>query len=312
MASPTYTFSGGIAPASYTPNTESGLGSMIGKVAEQVIRDVVAKNPLAVFDKVPVANGDTIEQTVIKLANAQAYDSTGAGALTRKTPSMSVLYFKSWTRGKFETTVDASVIRKVLQTGKGVDEVASKLVGVLGESDKYEKYTQMKNLLKWGRQSADGGTGAVLVNAETVAYSSGIQYSKVLLAIKNAVSGMKFVNTSYNASSVNRSTRAEDIYILMPYKLKNEIDVEELAGVFNLDKADIRDKIIEIDSATESKFQYIYIVDRNAILNYTRLYEMAEQKNADGLFWNYFLHTERLYAICPLFDACYIKVGVEA
>lgn len=313
MSSPVYTFTGGVAPASYTPSTESELGSMIGKIAEQVIREVTAEDRLAVFDKRPVDNGDTIEQVVVKLADAQAYDSTGAGALSRKTPSMIVKYFKDWNRVKFETTVDTSKIRKVLQTGKGVGDISSKLVSVLGESDKYEKYTQVKNLLAWGRQD---GTGKVLKLYNTVSYgASGIDYKGILKAIKNVVSGMKFVNSDFNTSSTKRSTLPNDIYILMPYELKNAMDVDELASVFNLTKDELDAHIIELDTSVatiSTKDTYsIYIVDRNAILDYTRLYEMADQKNADGLFWNYFLHVERMYGISPLFDCGYINVVAE-
>ena len=56
---------------------------------------------------------------------------------------------------------------------------------------------------------------------------------------------MKFVNTTFNSISLKRRTREEDIYILMPYQLRNRIDVNDLAGVFNLDKAEIKGKIIE-------------------------------------------------------------------
>lgn len=313
MASPTYTFTGGVAPASYVPNKISAVGSMIGKIADQLIREVSANDKLSVFDKMPVTNGDTIEQVIVKLADAQAYDSTGAGALSRKTPAFAVKYFNTWNRAKFETTVDIAQMRKVMETGKGVAELSSKVVGVLGESDKFEKYTQMKNLLAWGRQD---GAGKVLKLYDTVAYgTSSIDYKGVLKSLKNVISGMQYVNTTFNTESLKRRTRPEDIVILMPYKLKNEIDVEELAGVFNLDKAEIKNHIIELDTDVaeiSSKDTYaIYVVDKNAILDYTRLYEMADQKNADGLFWNYFLHTERLYGISPLFDCGYINVVAE-
>ena len=314
MSSPVYTFSKGAAPADFVPNSIEDLGSMLGKVAYQIIREVSAEDKLAIFNKMPVDNGDTIEQVVVKLADAQAYDKTGAGALSRKTPSISVRYFNDWTRNKFETTVDVSLIRKVLLTGKGSSDLSTKIVGVLGESDKYEKYTQMKNLFKWGRQDQ---SGKVLKLYDTVAYgTNAIDYKAVLQSLKNVVAGMQYVNTSFNTASINRKTNASDIVILMPYKLKNMLDVEELAGVFNLDKAEIRSKIIEIDTDTETiggKDTFaIYVVDKNAILSFTRLYEMADQKNADGLFWNYFLHTERMYAISPLFDCGYILVKAEA
>lgn len=299
----------------WTPNNISEVGNMAGKIAEQVIREVEADDRLAVFDKKLVENGDTIETVVTNLAVGTSYDSTGAGALTRSNPSLSVRYFKDWDRRKFKTTIDTSALRKVLEAPKNVSELSTKIVGELSEGDKQEKYDYTKQLLRDSKATADGGTstlGGTLVNYETVAFSTGIQYKKVLTALKNAVSKMTFVNNSCNSAGIKRKTRKEDIVILMPYYLKNEIDVNDLAGAFNLSKAEVESKIIEIDDAPVSKYTYIYVVDRNAVLTYTRLFAMEDQKNADGFYWNYFLHTERLYAICPLFDAGYIKVGTEA
>lgn len=312
--SPTY--QGGTNGGDYTPSTITELGGMIGKIAYSVIRENTAEDHLAVFDKMPINKGDTIEQAVVKMAESLSYDEDGDDALKREdSVKFAVKYFKSWTRKKFKKTVDVPEIRKVLTNEIDVADVSAKIVSSMTEGDKQEKYENVRDLLTWGRQSADGGTGAVLVRAETVNFdttNSAIDYKGVLVALKNAVSGMKFVNTSFNSISLKRRTRPEDIYILMPYQLKNKLDVEELAGVFNLDKEEIKERIIETDTGVESTFFYIYVVDKHAILDFTRLYEMMDEKNADGLFWNYYLHTERLYALSPLFDACYIKVATQA
>ena len=311
--SPTY--GAGVAGNAYTPTTISEMGNMIGKIAYSVIYDNSAKDPLAVFDKLPVDKGDTIEQAVVKMAESLSYDSTGANALSRETTEkFAVKYFKDWTRMKFKKTVDIAEIRKVLSNEIDVSDVSAKIVSSMTEGDVHEKYLAVRNLLKWGRQSADGGTGAVLVKADTVAYdsvNSSIDYKGVLVSLKDTLKGMQFVNSSFNSASLERRTRPEDIYIIMPYKLKNRIDVEELAGVFNLDKAEIKERIIEVDTEIESGAFYVYVVDKHAILDFTRLYQMVDQLNADGLFWNYFLHTERLYALSALFDGCYIKVATE-
>lgn len=313
MAEPTINYGGGITPENYTPNSIEELGGMIGKVAEQVIREVSAEDKLSVFDKMPVDNGDTIEQAVVKLASPRAYDKTGANALSRKTPDIVVRYFKDWTRLVFDTTVDIAQMRKVLKTGKGSEELSTRVVASLSEGDKFSKYTNMKNLLAWGRQD---GTGKVLVMKPNVEMSGGaIDYKETLVQIKNIISGMQYVNADYNSAELPRRTLKEDIFMLIPYKLKNRLDVEELAGVFNLEKDRIEAHIIELDideSDFGGKYLPVYIVDRWALLDYTRLYEMADQKNADGLFWNYFLHTERLYGISPLFDGCYFWVQTEA
>ena len=84
-------FAPGVEGTAYQPNTYAELGEMIGKIAYQLIRQIETKNPLAVFDKMPVDKGDTIEQAVIKLVEASAYDRAGAGALKRATnPKLAV------------------------------------------------------------------------------------------------------------------------------------------------------------------------------------------------------------------------------
>ena len=316
MARVNPTYQGGTDGDDFVPTTIEELGNMVGKVAEQIIRENTTVNPLTPFEKGLVENGDTIEQAVVKLVESSAYDPTGAGALTRdETEKLAVKYFHDWTREKFKTTIDIPEMRKVLLGNKSASDLSSKVVSSLSESDKHEKYLNVRDLMKWGRQSADGGTGEVLVKADTVAYdetNSTIDYKAVLVAMKDAISGMKFVNSSFNSLSLKRRTREEDIYILIPYKLKNRIDVNDLAGVFNLSKTEIEGRMIEIDTDVEDGYYYIYIVDKFAVLDFTRLYEMLDQKNADGFFWNYFLHTDRLYALSPLFDACYIKIASQA
>lgn len=304
-------FSGGEEPEDYVPTTMEELGGMIGTIAEQTIREVSAEDKLSVFDKMAVDNGDTIEQVVVKMASPRAYDETGANALTRKTPAISVRLFKNWKREVYDTTVDISKMRKVLKTGKGASELSTKVVGELGEGDKFAKYSYVKELLDWGRREN------ALVSKSTIALKDGkIDYKSVLVQMKDIISGMQYVNDEFNTAEIKRRTLADDIYLLIPFKLKNRLDVEELAGVFNLEKDRINAHIIELDiepvSVDGGTAYPVYIVDKWAILDYTRLYEMADQKNADGLFWNYFLHVERLYAISPLFDGCYFMVQATA
>lgn len=305
-------FAPGMKGTNYTPNTYADLGEAIGKIAFQFIRGVEANDPLSVFDKMPVDKGDTIEQAVIKLVEASAYDRTGAGALSRATnDKMAVRYFNNWEARKYKQTVDTSELRKVLEGDTGLDTVADLLVGTLSQSRIYDKYTNVKALLKWGTTQGSLEAGqSVLKALEGVKKvdANTMDYKGILKKIKNTVKGMKYMNADYNTAGLTRRTREEDIYIIAPYTLITDIDVDELAGVFNLSKAEIQSRLIEIDSTDT----FVYIVDQNAILDFTRLYELWDQKNADGHFWNYFLHVEDLFAISPLFDACYFNYAEDA
>lgn len=297
----------------YTPNSYAEYGGMIGKVAEQVIRGLEGKNPLAVFDKMPIDKGDTVEQAIVKLVEASGYDATGEGTLAPDTrEKMAVRYFKNWQHHLYKTTVRMDKIRKVIMGEYEPDTVADLLVSALAQSRIHDKYQSLKALLLWGTTDDSseseevGEVAPILVKKDNVDVltDGSTDYKGILKQIKNIVSGMQFVNADFNRAGLLRATRAEDIFIIMPYTLKNAIDVDELAGVFNLDKAELRSKIIEID---DTENNYVYIVDRYAILDYTRLYEMQDQKNAEGLFWNYFLHIDDMFGISPLFDGCFFE-----
>ena len=317
MAKVSPTYGKGVAGDDYTPSTIAELGDMIGKIAYSVIWDNTAKDKLAVFDKMPIDKGDTIEEAVVKMAESLAYDADGEHALDRETSEkFAVAYYKNWGRKKFKKTVDVAEMRKVLSKEQDVSDVSAKIVSSMTEGDIQEKYEDLRDLFAWGKQSADGGTGAVLVKADTVAYdstNSTIDYKGVLISLKDTIKGMQYVNTNFNSASLKRRTRPEDMVIVMPYKLRNRLDVGELASLFNLEKAEINQKIIEVDTDVDVSGYYdIFVVDKHAVLAFTRLYEMVNQLNADGLFWNYFLHVERLYALSALFDGCYIRVATQA
>lgn len=317
MAKVSPTYGNGVGGDNYTPTTIAEMGEMIGKIAYSVIYDNTAKDKLAVFDKMPIDKGDTIEQAVVKMAESLAYDATGANALTRETTEkFAVLYFKDWGRKKFKKTIDVPEIRKVLANEIDVSDVSAKIVSSMTEGDIQEKYEDVRDLFAWGKQVADGGTGAVLVKAGTVAYdetNSTIDYKETLITLKDTIKGMQYVNTNFNSAGLKRRTRKEDMVIVMPYKLKNRLDVGELASLFNLEKAEIDSKIIEVDTNADANGYYdIFVVDKHAVLAFTRLYQMVDQLNADGLFWNYFLHVERLYALSALFDGCYIRVASQS
>lgn len=303
----------GILGEDYTPNSYEEFGGMIGKVAEQTIRGVEGKDPLAVFDKMPIDKGDTIEQAVVKLVEAIGYDADGENTLTPdNSEKMAVRYFKNWNHRVYKQTVRMDKIRKVLLGEKDASTVAEMLVSTLGNSRIHEKFQSLKGLLLFGTTAqswTEAPNSSLFVKKPDVQVlaDGSTDYKGILKEFKNIVSGMQFVNGDFNRVGLKRSTRPEDIFIIMPYTLKNAIDVDELAGVFNLDKAELKSKIIEIDDTTHN---YVYIVDRYAVLAYTRLYEMHDQKNAEGLFWNYFLHVDDLYALSPLFDGCFFEYDV--
>lgn len=304
-------FSSGINGDDFEPNVYEAYGDMIGKLAKSIIRGVQAKNPLAVFDKGRINNGDTIENVVIGLLESSGYSDATPLANQGK-GNIVAEYYKDWLYKRYSVTIKPDDLRKI-RPEYAEDDVASltsRIVGSLDQSAEHEHFIAFKEMLKWGATSGSyGESGTALVNVGSVDLVDGkTDYKAILKKIKDVVDGMSFVNGNYNSAQFVKSTLKEDIYIVMPYTIKNAIDVDELSGVFNLSKAEIEGKII----VTDSTDKYIYIVDKNAILSFTRMYEVKTQENAQGNFYNYFLHTDRLMAISPLFDGCFFEYDTTA
>ena len=196
--------------AAYQPSTVEEFNNMIGKVGKQMIREVTALNPLNVFNKGYMQKGDTLEVVVTKLVEASAYDRTGANALARNTvEKLLARYNNAWLRRVFETTVDIPEIRQVLVSGSDSSDIATKIVSELAESRTDDKYQRLKALLKWGATNGSlDQTPTAFVNAGDVKKNAdgAIDYKGILKKIKDTVSGMKYVNTTFNAVGLKRTT----------------------------------------------------------------------------------------------------------
>lgn len=295
------TYANPVKAAELNPTVAYG---MIGKTAKTIIRGVTGDNRLAELHRGMIENGESVEDVVFGLVEGSALVDTVPGtpfSAPEATPN--VVYFKDWNTVQYATGLTQRKLRKYLTEGKSVEEVAAIVAGQLAQSAETDDYENIRDMFL----NADVNTTVVdaydvgLVNAPTT-------YKGLLKAMKDVVALMKFTNDKCNKASIKRRTLPEDIVILMPYKIFNALEVDELAGVFNLSKAELQERIILTDS-TETA---VYLFDKNAVQVWTRLYEMSEAWDAQQLRMNYFLTTDRLYGISPLYDVVKITYSIDA
>ena len=292
------TYTGGTTPANYKEQVVERMNA-IAKIAYQIIRGVQGQDKLDVFNKTPVDKGLTIEQMVVKLAESQAFDPEATDVFKPNFNAPVVRYFRDWSEKQFSTSVSRNDIRKVLEKSTDENTVAELLVAALAQGDIDEKFQDAKALFTYGATE-----NLFTKVGEDIDVTATNGYKTLLKAIKNTVKAFTYVSDKYNKAEGGLRTRSmvDNIRIIAPYDIITDLDVDELSGVFNLDKAEIREKIIETD-ATDGN---IYIVDINAILICTRLYMMTDQLNPKALYHNYWLTVDRMFAISPLFNSAYI------
>lgn len=282
----------------YSPNY-----AMVEKIARQMIRSVETNNPLAWVDKGMVDNGVAVEDAVLNLASSYGWvDNTqnGANVDAPSYPTFNVRYFKEWNGKQFKTTTADSQLRKVLRGDMSPVEISQRIVGNLTESENYEDYTAIKGLLE------DGVTAGNIkpVVAEAVSVDANL-----ITMIKDTVDDFQFVNKNYVGADYSIGTRTpfDRIHIVMPYKVYNKLNVDVLASLFNLEKAELLNKITLIDSGDK-----VFILDEFGVGRWTRLFRYTQRYVEDGLYLNSWLTVDRMYTSNPLFKMAYIPVSVGA
>lgn len=283
-----------ITAANYEP-TVNVLGP-IEKIARQAVYNVIADDRLSPLEKGALDNGADVEQIVVQLAESTAYNPDSVTNFSASNPNLAVRYFKAHTERTYKVKIADKEIRKI-RLAYSEEDIAGMIASSLTNGYIQENYEAIRDMF----EDSDIRDTAVTLSA-TVENND---YKAILLAIKNAVSGMTFVNDDYNGAGIKRRTRLDDIVILMPYTIKNAIDVNELAGVFNLSKDELPGRMIEIDSANAD---FIYILDRKAAQIYTFYYGMESARNIDGKYTELNLTVDKMYALSPLFDVTAIRL----
>lgn len=276
---------------------------MAEKFAKQIILGVESVNPLSWIKKGNIENGTKIEEAVVELAESSEWVSenqTGANLNAPAYPKIDVQYFEEWNGKQFKKTVSDDQIAKALMKGMSDMDVAGKIVSSLTEGEGYEDYAECKGLLVSGI-----GAGNIVKYAETVEVGASL-----ITTIKNLTDDFQFVNKNYckiasaSGSTFKTRTPFERLRLIMPYTVYNKLNVEVLASLYNLSKAELLSKITLIDEGTK-----VFIVDEFGLLEYQRIFKMTSKYVEDALYQNYWLTVSRLYGTCGLFKMAYIETS---
>lgn len=296
------------AGAATLNNDYSKNYALIEKIAKQVISGVQSTNRLQWFDKGKVIHGVAIEQAVIAMAEGYDWkgaDQTGENLNAPKYPKIVFKYFNKWNGRQFKTTVSEEQIDKVILQGGSEKDISQKVVTSLTEGEGDEDYQDSKgllldgikqgNIIQYKNPTSDGSdNGFIDITTE------------LIIAIKNLTDTFGFVNTQFVKANYRTRTPFERIHLIMPFTVFNKLNVDVLASLYNLSKAELLSKITLIDEGTK-----VFIVDEWGLIKYTRVYKMTSKYVEDALYSNYWLTVDRMYGTSGLFKMAYIETSAS-
>lgn len=280
------------------------LNALIQKIGMQIVRSKIATNPLAALKRGRLPLGQNIEEIFVNMAEGTNFDPTGANLLTLVPPDVKTIYH----RVNRQQQYTASVSRQQLQTAFTAWSKLEELVGAIANSlysgDNYDEFVLMKNTI------AEGIISEGIQSATVTAITTEATAKAFVKAVRNAVSYFQFPSSAFNKyADVNRAadptwtgrdvitwTPREDQILIIRADVATEIDVEVLAQAFNMDKASLLARMVEVDSFGAATNCLAVLADKSFLQVYDNLDEMSNFYNPKGLVWTYFWNHWQTYS----------------
>lgn len=268
-----------------------------------------ADNPFAPFFREKLEAGFTVEDMYIKLFDGHDFDYTGAAALQRHKPDVVDMFYSVNFEKEYDISVSLEQAKTAFLTLSGVEQFMAQQYNSLYSSAERDIWRECLNI--FGEVYTNGDYTETGVSA----LSSEANIKAFLETLKNTISGFQFLGTSYNPLATEVKTRPEDVLVVMPANVVNKVDVQTLAGAFNLDKIEIRNQIITVPATSgfgakmASEGTLAIVVDKNFFRIYPQTFDALSQLNASGFFTNTHLLSRwifsygRFYNVARIYDS---------
>lgn len=284
----------GNALQTYTHLYNEFCEALIHKIGRTILEQKNFKNPLARFKSGSVVSPQDVEEIFIEMAKAEgSYDKEGTNPLGRRdNPDVKVIYHRQNRQDYYAITIGDIDFNRVFRSEATLDSFISGLINSVYNADEYDEYIAMKNLVN----SYDGYFEYEIPFMSDCATKN--EYAKTFVkTLRKAVQDVSFMSKEYNKAGVMTRTSAEDLVLIINKDLLVEVDVEQLATAFNTSKTDMKvvPTIIPFEDFGAFKLSTVAIlVDKDWFRVYDTLIHMETQRNAQGLFTNYFYHHHQI------------------
>ena len=346
----------------YAPTTNTFFTQLLNRIAKVVVERMEGVEDIYdVFENGQLPFGDAVQKIFVDIPKAKAFDGTATTAmLNQEKPVIHVEYTKVDRKIFYKQTISVAQIKEAFLTVAKLDEFIRAIIESMSTALSYDKYIMMtENLAEHCKyvvnaeacalaDSDDNKNFKKLVLPADVAVwnntSKEIEWSvtgaKVFLKLLRVASrGLKFPHAlSYgnpdltgeeldNAGTISvvRTPVSKQVCALEISTMAT-IDVDALAVLFNIDKAEPKTRMIELEDGalgemthdgTASQLDYQYhiagfICDRDAVERATSFEETDSFKNPEALYVNMWNHYWGYMAVSKFKDFVPILVTYKA
>lgn len=298
----------------YRPGWNEFLDALVNRIGSVVARNISWSNPLAEFKRGMLTFGDTIEEIQVGLLEAHVYDPDRdhleRDLFGTERPDVESSFHKVNRQNYYKVTINEALLQRAFLEPQGLSAFVAQLMQAPLTSDNVDEFLLTVQL--FSEYESNGGFYHVNVPDVAALNSSPDQARTALRKMRAMADTLKFVSTRYNAAHMPTFAQADELQLFVTPEFNAAVDVEALAGAFNMDKAQLTGRIVPIPA------EHFNIDGCQAIMTVKDFFMIADQRlentsqyNPLGLHNNYFLHHWQVVSASRFVPAVMFHTGAD-
>lgn len=298
----------------YRPNKNEFIDALVNRIGSEIARRISWSNPLAEFKRGRLEYGDTIQEMQAGLLKAHAYNSDRdymeRTLFGTELPDVQTNYHTVNREEFYKITVNETLLRRAFEQNGGLATFVETLMDVPTTSNSYDEFLLTMALIP--EYESNGGFYHVNV-PDVRSWDSGESDAKMALRKIRAMSGnLEFLSSRYNAAGMPTFAKAEDQFLLATPEFTAALDVEALASAFNIDRANVYQRIINVPAANFGiSGAQALLTSRDFFVIADTVLENTSQYNAANLHTNYFLHNHQIISASRFVPSVLFWTGAD-
>ena len=286
------------------------IDALVMRIGDTFVHQQSFKNPLAVFKKSRMMYGNTLQEIIPKWIRAHAYVDDAEDVFKMERPDVATWYHSQNRRDLYEITINQQELRTAFTDSMGLNKLVSAIMNVPMNSDEYDEYRIMLQLI-----AMYDHTWGFYEHSLSAAPTNDATGKEFLYQLRTFAKKLQFPNTTYNNKAITDIpifVKPSELVILMTPETQAAVDVYTLASVFQLDKADIEQRIVIVDQFPMTKNGndvVALLTTEDFFMCKDTEYQTTSMYNPKTLGTNYFLHHWGIYSVSPFVPAILFTVG---
>lgn len=290
------------------------IDALVNRIGSTMVRGITWNNRLAKFKRQKIEYGDTIEEAQVGLIKSHVYspdrDYLERELFGKHDVPIETSFHKRNRQEYYPITINETQLQAAVLNPDGLGSFVAQILSSPTTSDEWDEFLATCSL--FSEYEKDGGFYHVHVPDLRATTATEADAKAALRKMRAMAGTITFPSTRYNAAHMHVTAQPGDLELFITPEAMATIDVEALAGAFNVEKADM------VGRTTIIPAEHFGVDGCQAIMTTADFFMIADNKlqnttqyNPVSLGTNYFLHHWEIISASRFVPAVMFTTGAD-